>query len=322
MFAALTIDFNARLASVESDMRRIGNSAEALDRRLSNVGAGLKGAAIGAGVATIVGAFAAATKSSIDFADNLNDLSQKTGASVKDLASLKLAAEQNGTSIDQLGKGLGALGRNLIAARDGNKALSSIFQQLGVDGTDAQKAMFQLADRFKDMEDGAQKNALAAKIFGRAIGPELIPLLNQGGDALRESARQSESFAETMSRLAPQADKLNDDLALLKQNAAEFSAVIAQELVPALSDLLGGLTDVIGAMASARGSGGGVFRSVFSGMTAAFGEPAKEIKRLEEQIASIEAAKARLNDPSSKGAVVQGKFLFGDFDTQLKTARA
>jgi len=64
---------------------------------------------------------------------------------------------------------------------------------------------------------------------------ELLPLLSQGGDALRESARQSETFAEAMSRLAPNADKFNDSLATLKINAAGAAANGLIPLVDAIN---------------------------------------------------------------------------------------
>ena len=59
-----------------------------------------------AGAAAGVVAF---TKTTIDAADNLNDLAKKSGASVEALASLKLISEQSGTSIEAVGKGMNKL---------------------------------------------------------------------------------------------------------------------------------------------------------------------------------------------------------------------
>jgi hypothetical protein len=60
-------------------------------------------------------------KATIDEADALNDLSKRTGASVRDLASLKLAAEQNGTSLDDLAKSMGKLNLSFSQGMNGSK---------------------------------------------------------------------------------------------------------------------------------------------------------------------------------------------------------
>lgn len=248
-FAALTVDFNARMASLESDMKRVARSVDSFDQRLGRAGDAfgrtLKGLGLGLIVQQVTQAFVGLIKEQVNFADSLNDMSQRTGVGVKTLAGFKLAAEQTGTSLEQVAGGINKLSVNLIAARDGNKALASVFSQLGVSGTDAQEALFKIADRFASMPDGAEKAALATKIFGKSIGPELIPFLNQGGEGLRKMARESESFAETMAKLAPDADKFNDQMALLKQNVALAAANIAQQLTPGLTRLLEQFNDGI-----------------------------------------------------------------------------
>jgi uncharacterized phage infection (PIP) family protein YhgE len=321
-FAALTVDFNARLASLESDMKRVARSVDSFDQRLGRAGDAfgrtLKGLGLALVVQQVTQAFTGLIKEQVNFADSLNDMSQRTGVGVKTLAGFKLAAEQTGTSLDQVAGGINKLSVNLIAARDGNKELAGVFSQLGVSGTDAQEALFKIADRFAAMPDGAEKAAVATKLFGKAIGPELIPFLNQGGEGLRKMARESESFADTMARLAPNADKFNDDMAKLKQTVSELAANVATALVPALNDLFNKLNDIIGAMGRASAAGGGFFRSLFSGATAALGDPQKEITRINALIKSLEKAKADAGKPG----VTVTTFPFGDLDKQIAAAKA
>jgi ABC-type multidrug transport system fused ATPase/permease subunit len=145
-FAALTIDLNARLAKFEQDMQRAGKSLDGLNSRASSAAAGLK-TAFGALASTLsVGVLASFAKSGIDAADALNDMSQRLGVSVKDLASFKLAAEQSGTSLDSVGTGIARLSKSIGEAENGNKKLAETLARLGITARDPKEAFFQLAD--------------------------------------------------------------------------------------------------------------------------------------------------------------------------------
>ena len=174
-------------------------------------------------------------------ADALNDLSQKLGMSVQQLASYKLAAEQSGTSLEQIGRGIKALSGQMLAHGDA-------FRKMGIDTQDADKALRQLADVFSAMPDGMEKTALATKLFGRA-GQDLIPMLNLGSRGLAEAAEKSQKYAEAMAILAPQADKLGDTISELQITAQALGANLAIAVVPKLND-------VAGAMAIAAREGG------------------------------------------------------------------
>ncbi len=211
--------------SAARNMRGLEAGAAKLSGLLRTVG-------VGAGLS--VAGLAAFAKTGIDAADSLNDMSQRLGVSVKDLASFKLAAEQSGTSLDGIGTGIARLTRSIGEAEAGNKNMAQALASLGVTARDPKEAFFQLADAVQRIQDPAQRAALLSQVLGKSY-QELVPLLNQGGAALRESARQSETFAEAMARLAPEADKFNDKLAELKSNAAGFAAQLIGPVVTSLN---------------------------------------------------------------------------------------
>lgn len=182
-----------------------------------------------------VASLAAFAKSNIDAADALNDLSERTGVAVKDLASLKLAAQHADTSLDAVGAGIARLTRSIGEAEAGNVALADTLRQLGITSRDPREAFFQLADGVAAIADPSRRAVLLNQVLGKSYA-ELVPLLQQGGDGLRRMARESESFADAMVRLAPNAAKFNDELDRLKQEGAGASAVIVQRLVPGLTD--------------------------------------------------------------------------------------
>ena len=124
-FASLTIDLNARIANIERDMGRAAHVAEKQSQRISAAFAKVGQATAFLGGALGVGAFGGFIKSSIDAADNLNDLSKKTGIAVDDLAGLQLVVDKSGTSMDMLGNGIGKLNKYMGEAAQGNKAPQS-----------------------------------------------------------------------------------------------------------------------------------------------------------------------------------------------------
>lgn len=233
-FAALTVDINAKVAKFEDDMARVRKSMGGLEKSAGVLKAGLGGLFAGVGVAGLV-AFA---KNGIDAADALKDMSDRLGVSVKDLASFKLAAEQSGTELEGVGKGIARLTRSIGEAEGGNAKLAEALKTLGITARDPKEAFFQLADATERIQDPSKRAALLAQVLGKSY-QDLIPLLSQGSEELRKSAKASESFSDAMARLAPNADKFNDDLARLKINAAGAAGSILSDLLPALKVLLG-----------------------------------------------------------------------------------
>lgn len=281
-FAALTIDLNAHLAKFETDMARAGKSLDSLNSRASAAAAGLKNAFGALGVGIGVGALAAFAKSGIDAADSLNDMSVRLGVSVKDLASFQLAADQSGTSLESVGEGVSRLSKSIGLAEAGNKQLAGALQGLGITARDPKEAFFQLADAVQRIEDPSKRAALLSQVLGKSYG-ELVPLLSQGSDALRQSARQSETFAEAMSRLAPNADKFNDQLAAMKINAAGLASELLVKLVPALNDVFERI-DLVKNLIGA----GGLFNTI--AITAGTSEISTVMRRLKDDIKSTQDA--------------------------------
>lgn len=190
--------------------------------------------ALGAGISAAgVVAFA---KSSIDAADNMRDLSQKTGVSVENLSRFQQAAEMAGTDVEGVGRSLLKLGRNMVeAAETGKGPAAEAMNYLGISATDAagklkstDQVMLEIADRFQQMPDGARKSQLAIDLLGKS-GANIVPMLNGGRQAI-------ESLTATMSSdFANKADEYNDSLAATKAVFGQIGMEIANQLLPYLS---------------------------------------------------------------------------------------
>ena len=187
------------------------------------------------GAALSAGGFAAMIKGTIDAADNLNDLSQRIGIGIKDLGGWTLAANQSGTSIESVAKGVKGLSTYMVEHRDKLRAA-------GITATDANGAMVQLADIFKAMPDGVEKTALAVQLFGKA-GMDMIPMLNMGSQGLAEAQEKAAEYGKRMAELAPDADRFNDLLAEMALQSKIFGINVAIDAVPALIKFIEQLTE-------------------------------------------------------------------------------
>lgn len=186
------------------------------------------------------GGIAALVTSAINAADNLRDLSQSTGLAVESLGGLGFAASQNGGSLESVASAAGKLNKTLAeAAAGGDKALEP-FKLLGIAVTDAagrtksaDVVFAEVADRFKEFEDGPEKSALALRLFGKA-GAEQIALLNEGGDALRANIEYYKRFSGVTAEVAREADQFNDTLGKINLLSRSLGITIASTLLPSL----------------------------------------------------------------------------------------
>ena len=273
--------------------------------RLRGAAGGLSGA-LGAILPAVgVAGIAAMGKQAIDAADNLNDLSQRVGVAVPTLSRFGAAAEDSGTSIEEVAKAMGRLSRGIVdPASKTNEALKSI----GVSSTDAagrvrsvDAIMLDLADRFSKMPDGAEKTALALELFGKS-GMNLIPMLNGGRDALSQ-------YAATIDKdMAEAADKFNDALnAVSRSLAGPFNKAVTA-LLPLITGLAEGIAGLAEAFAKLPAPAQGFIGAV-AGLAAAFVILAPAITAVVSAMTAIGPVIASIGSAlGGLGAVLAGVF--------------
>ncbi len=198
--------------------------------------AGASIAALGVGITALVMPVARV-------GDEFFKLSQKTGVSVEALTALDYAAKLSDVSTEGLTKGLQRLSVALFDSRlegaEGSKAL----QALGVAATDAhgqirptEQVLLDLAEKFADMPDGADKAALAIKLFGRE-GLSLIPFLNQGRDGISALMEEAQRLGLVMSEdVARASEVFNDNLTRLSAIFEGVQRQIGAAVIPVLAD--------------------------------------------------------------------------------------
>ena len=152
-------------------------------------------------------------------------------------------------------------GQNAALDEDGlntGKA-SEAFRQLGIavrDSSgrlrDSSAVMIDVANKFKLMQDGPEKAALAMQMFGRG-GAQLIPLLNMGGAEIMKFKGMTTEFAKS-------ADEASDKLTTLEMKIGGLGGKLAKAMLP----MLGRVTDALAGMIEA-------FNRLDPGMQAAIG---------------------------------------------------
>lgn len=225
----------ARLRQGITDLGRAGKAAEGGMKGLGGAVAGLSGVMGALTPLLSIGGIMALGAKALETGDKFNDLAQKTGISVEALAKFSKAAALNGTDVDGVAKALQKLSKGMMeAASTGTGPAAGAFKMLGINVTDASgrlrgadQVMLEIADRFQRMPDGATKTALAMQMLGKS-GAEMIPMLNQGGEAIEKlGVKMSSDFAR-------KADEFHDKTTMLGGAVNGLGIVVADVLLPTL----------------------------------------------------------------------------------------
>lgn len=229
------------------EVKTLGNAIGGLTKSAAGLGA-IAGSITGLGVALGGLGLAAAGKGIIDMADSLDELSQRSGASVENLSKLGAAARQSGLDTEQVSAGLVKLSKNLgeIAAGGGKDAKAAL-DQLGVSAFNASgelrkpdEVMFDLIDSLANMADGGEKTRLSMELLGKS-GAALIPMFNMGAEAIKGlNTGISAEFAKN-------AGIYNDRMEELKMQFTALGVTVLDQLLPSMikgAEFIGGLITV------------------------------------------------------------------------------
>jgi TP901 family phage tail tape measure protein len=202
--------------------------------------------------AAITAALTAITIQAANAGDKFDEMSAKTGISTEILSTLKLAADKSGTSIESVAQGMKFLASEMLATSTAGDKSKTVLGALGISATDADgklrpmnDVLFDVAEKFKGMEDGAVKVKLAVALFGRA-GMDMIPILNLGSNGLKENEEAARKLGIEWSGPSTKAAAAFDDaMKDLKAAGTGLSKTIGEALMPIIKDLVEKVTAVV-----------------------------------------------------------------------------
>ena len=172
-------------------------------------------------------------------ADAVRTLSAVTGMSAQQASILNGAAGLLGVSSDALTRSFGTLNQQI---EKGTLAKYGIEVAHAKDGSvDFNATLENLAQHFATDTNKTQANAEAKTLLGRTYR-DLLPLLTQGADGLK---RLEDIAAGHVAILTPEDIKAAEDfkiqVASLKDEVNKLWVEIGQQLIPTVSQLVGGL---------------------------------------------------------------------------------
>lgn len=231
---ALGIQITADDAELRAVMRRAAEATVSAFSTMEGSAKQFKSVLEALGVATTVGGILAFARSAIDSAAALDDLAEKTGASVEQLSKLSQVARISGLGIETVETGLIRLAKALGGADEESKGAGQAFAKLGLDmeklrGMDTADALKLVSTELNKYADGQGKTALALDIFGKS-GAQLLPLLKDLGDAGNVNARVTAAQAA-------EAETLQKSLNKLAGDALDLKRALVLELVPGLQQV-------------------------------------------------------------------------------------
>jgi hypothetical protein len=172
-----------------------------------------------AGVAAITAELKHAVTASLEFGQEIQRASEKTGLAVGTLSTLHYAAAVTGGDFERMTTAVAKMDKTIGAATEGDKKASAYMRSLGLDAKElagrtdgAEVAFRRFAQVLADTKDPIRQVQIATGLLGRA-GADQISTLSQLGnnwDAFREKAaaagvqldgKTAESLMQTQERL-------------------------------------------------------------------------------------------------------------------------
>ena len=288
--------------------------------------AGKMGAAIGAAMTAAAGGAAAFVKSAIDAADATAKAAQAAGTSVEAYSQLAYAAELSGVSADGLGTALKKLAKGAADARAGTGEAKDAFRAMGISVTDSagalksqEQLLSEVADKFASYADGAEKTALAQRLFGKS-GAEMIPLLNNGSAGIAKMRDESIALGASINTSAGKAaEQFKDNLTRLGAVAKGLANRVAQQLLPTLVAMTNRLVEAAKSSGlldqAARAAAAGVRLLVSVGVVVA-----AVFKTLGQAVGGVFAAIAQLVDGRWREAWSTAQSVVFDFADNVRSA--
>lgn len=202
----------------------------------------LAGAALAGVGAAVGGAFIKAAKSTADYGDRVDKMSQKIGISAESYQKWDYVMQRAGGNVDSLKMGMKTLSQQAEKNSDS-------FQKLGISQEEvknlSQEDLFERTVKgLSEMEAGTERTALATELLGRA-GADMGPLLNQGSDAIAEQMDIAEKYGMVMSDETVAASAAwEDSITTMQMTATGLKNRLMGEFLPSLTQVTDGLAKV------------------------------------------------------------------------------
>lgn len=235
----------SELKSVDDHIARMGGSmSSTTGLSVTQLNAlGIAAGVAAAGVASIALAGIAVgrqlfdlSKQAADFGSEIFDASEKTGLAAESISAMKFAADQSGSSLEQVTSGIAKFSKTVGAAADGSKQAAANLKALGLEPQEAlndlDAALAKVMKRIVDAKPGVEQMTLAQKAFGKS-GADLLPFLKSFDGDLEGLIKRAKELGVTIDdEAARAADEFGDQLDTLSAQFAGVGRTIGSAFMP------------------------------------------------------------------------------------------
>lgn len=230
---SLVVSLEANIAKFTSDMGKAAAVAEArarqIDKSIGLVKTGLATIGLGFTFGATFDTLKNKIEGAIASAAGLQQLSERTGATVEALSGLSAIAKLSGTDTESLAGGLQKLAKSMVDAQNGGEKTSASFAAIGISvselaGKGPDEVFQMVAKAFANYQDGAEKVVIAQNLLGKS-GVNLLPVLKDLADAGDLQVRVTAAQAQM-------ADEYEKNQVRLKVSTEAIFRVVGMELVP------------------------------------------------------------------------------------------
>jgi hypothetical protein len=225
------------------------------------------GAAMTVAGAAIVAGLGSMIKKYVEAGDQIDKMSRRTGIAATTLSELKYAADITGASFTDVEKGVKRMAKTIADAGDGMATYIRSFDRLGISVEEIKKLnpeeqFFAIGDAIASIEDPSLRAATAQDIFGRA-GTQLLPLFAEGEEGLQKLREEAHKLGIVFDQEAAlKAAVLKDAQTALGESMKGLSFTLAENLVPALTNIVGKITEVVTNVTAWAKAHPGLFKTI------------------------------------------------------------
>ena len=275
--------------SIQKSLGDLGSRASRLTQSLG----GLAGPLSALGGALSVAGIAAAVKSTADYADGLGKLAQVAGVTTQAMSELAYAGSLSNATNEEVAKALQKIGADATAG--GKKLAEFGIEVRKIDGIlkSSDQLLREFADRIAALPTPSERSSAAIRLLGEE-GAKLVPLLSGGSQGLKDMANEAQRFGKVVTdEAAKAAADFNDNMTRIAAASDLASQRIGEVLIPVVV----GIADAF--LTADKYGRNWLETLVLVGKTRvpidgiSFGTVSKDLKDARDQLAGLEADRAR-----------------------------
>lgn len=224
------VELNADDTQFRTVLLRASDKFRKFGSLIRGVGLGLT--ALGT---AIVVPLATSTFATLKYIDSLQDIADRSNASIEAVSRLGFAAKISATSIEDVELANKRLTASAVAASNGSEEQATAFKLMEISAgeflaLDMDERFIKIAESLDELEDPLQKSRFLIALFGKQAA-SMTPLLNEGSEGLRKLFNEAESVGAVIrkddgKRAAEAMDAWDKVLTSVKSTLVEVSLAV------------------------------------------------------------------------------------------------